>query len=70
MMKKMERYLKRKKLQLNTEKSKIIEFGKGGGRRKETVWKWEGKKIEEDKEIKCLGYMLQGMVGMKGKKGS
>lgn len=59
MMKRMERYLKRKKLQLNTEKSKIVEFRKGGGRRKETVWKWEGKKIEEVKEIKYLGYMLQ-----------
>lgn len=59
MMKRMERYLKRKKLQLNTGKSKIVEFRKGGGRRKETVWKWKGRKIEEVKEIKYLGYMLQ-----------
>lgn len=38
MMKRMEQYLKRKKLQLNTEKSKIVEFRKRGDRRKETVW--------------------------------
>lgn len=34
MMKRMERYLRKKKLQLNTEKSKMICFKKGGGRRK------------------------------------
>lgn len=46
--------MKRKKLQLTTKKSKIVGFRKGGGRRKETEWKWKGKKIEEVKEIKYL----------------
>lgn len=33
MLKRMERFLKRKKLQLNTEKSKMVCFKRGGGRR-------------------------------------
>lgn len=59
MMRRLERYLKGKKLRLNTEKSKIIRFRKGGGRSKEVVWKWKGERIEEVKDIKYLGYTVQ-----------
>jgi len=59
MLKRMERFLKRKKLQLNIEKTKMVCFKKGGGRRREKEWKWEGKKIEEVTEIKYLGYIIK-----------
>ncbi|KMQ84653.1 neurofilament medium polypeptide-like protein [Lasius niger] len=47
MLKRMERFLNKKKLQLNTDKYKMVCFKKGGGRRGEREWKWEGEKIEE-----------------------
>ena len=41
------RYLKKKGLELNVEKTKIMEFSKAGGRRKKTEFFWEeGKMIE------------------------
>lgn len=58
MLKRMERYLKLKKLQLNIEKSKIICFEKRGRRRK-IKWKWEGKEIEEVAEVKYFGVVLK-----------
>lgn len=56
MLKRMERYLRKKKLQLSTEKSKMIGFKKGG---EEREWKWEGEKIEEVTEFKYLGYVMR-----------
>lgn len=47
-----------KKLQLNTEKSKMICFKRGGGRRKKINCKWEGQKIEEVKELKYLEFVV------------
>jgi len=44
---------------LNTEKTKIVRFRKGGRREKKKKWRWKGRKIEEVKEIKYLGYVLQ-----------
>jgi len=52
----MEGYLDKKGLELNVEKTKIIRFRKGGGRRKKMDWRWKGKRIEEVREIKYLGY--------------
>ncbi|EZA53790.1 hypothetical protein X777_06686 [Ooceraea biroi] len=51
MMKRMEKYLRKKRLQLNTEKSKMMCFQRGGGRRRKIEWKWEGMDIEEDRRI-------------------
>ena len=34
-------------------------FRRGGGRRKEVEWKWEGKRLEEVREYKYLGYELR-----------
>lgn len=59
MMRSFEKYLKRKKLTLNCEKSKVMVFRKGGGREKARIWKWEGKNIEEVKEFTYLGYQLR-----------
>ena len=53
-------YLKKKGLELNVEKTKVMEFRKAGGRRKKTELFWEeGKKIEKVKEFKYLGYVLK-----------
>jgi hypothetical protein len=54
----MEKYMRRKKLTVNVEKSKMMVFRKGGGRRKINEWRWEKDKIEEVKEFKYLGYVL------------
>lgn len=36
-----------------------MKFRKGGGRMSKRDWRWKGKRIEELKEFKYLGYMLQ-----------
>lgn len=50
------RYMRRKKLFVNVEKTKMMRFRRGGGRRKEVEWRWEGEKIEEVTIFKYLGY--------------
>lgn len=59
MMMRTSKYLKKKKLQLIAEKSKIVYFGKGESRRKKTEWKWEERRIEEVSECKYLDYTLK-----------
>lgn len=59
LMKRMKRYIRKKKLLLNTEKSKMICFRRRGGRRKKIEWKWEDQKIEEVKELKYLGFIVK-----------
>jgi hypothetical protein len=54
----MEKYMRRKKLTVNVEKSMMMVFRKGGGRRKINEWRWEKDKIEEVKEFKYLGYVM------------
>ncbi|KMQ85710.1 hypothetical protein RF55_15573 [Lasius niger] len=56
---KMESYLDGKRLEVNVEKTKVMVFRRGGGRRKSTSWRWKGKVIEEVKEMKYLGYIFQ-----------
>lgn len=58
LLKRMERYLQKKKLQLQVEKLKMVTFRKGGGRPAEVEWKWGGERIEEVEEFKYLGYKL------------
>jgi len=55
----LEHYIDRKGLEVNTEKTKILRFRKGGGRWKEYKWRWKGKMIGEVKEFKYLGYVFQ-----------
>lgn len=59
MMKRFKKYLKEKELTLRPDKSKVIIFEKGWGKKEAWSWKWGEKKIEEVKEIKYLGYILQ-----------
>lgn len=49
-MRRLEKYLDRKGLVLDTGKTKVIRFGKGGGgRRRKISWRWKGKEIGESK---------------------
>lgn len=66
MLKRLEKYLKRKKLYLNIEKSKMVCFRSGGDRKRRTEWKWEGQNIEEVKEFKYLGYVMKENGGQEG----
>jgi len=58
-MRRLERYLRDKNLQLNAEKSKMLCFRKRGGRRRRVKWMWKGKRTEEVSEFKYLGYVLK-----------
>jgi len=53
----MKRLERDKNLQLNAEKSKMLCFRKGGGRRRRIKWMWKRKRIEELSEFKYLGYV-------------
>ncbi|XP_068991496.1 trichohyalin-like [Neodiprion pinetum] len=59
MIRKLERYMDRKRLTVNVGKLKIMRFRKGGGRRKNIDWRWKGKRIEEVKEFSYLGYRVK-----------
>ena len=54
-------YAEKKKLTLNTEKSKVMIFKKREGRkRKEEIkWKWGEEDLQQVKEFKYLGYHFQ-----------
>lgn len=43
---------------LSTEKSKVLVFENGRGRKEKREWKWDEKSIEEVKEIKYLDYCI------------
>ena len=59
MMKRLEHFLDRRKLNLNVAKSKTMVFKKGGGKEKNTSWNWKDERVEEVKEILYLGINLQ-----------
>jgi len=59
MMEKSEKYLEKKKVELNPDKIKIVRFRKGGRRKRKKEWRWKGRRIEKVKEIKYLEYVLQ-----------
>lgn len=59
MMERVKGYLDRKGMELNAGETKTMRFRKGGGRMDKWNWKWKGKVIEEVKEYKYLGYVLQ-----------
>lgn len=58
LMERIEGYLERKGLEVNTEKTKIVRFRKSGGRWDKRTWKWKGKIIEKVREFKYLGYTV------------
>ncbi len=55
----LEKYLKRYKLELNVKKSKMQIFKKGGKPAKAEKWLWKQQEIEIVKTYKYLGYMMQ-----------
>jgi len=59
MMKRLKRYLKKKRIVLSEEKSKVMIFEKVRGRTKERRWSRGDKTIEEVKKMNYLGYTLQ-----------
>lgn len=59
LLERLERYLDRKKLELNARKTKIMRFRKGGGRLDKRDWRWKGKKRDKVKEIVYLEYTFQ-----------
>lgn len=59
MMSRLEGYMRGKRLEVNARKSKIMRFGKGGGRKKKIRWSWEGREAEEISSFKYLGYVFQ-----------
>jgi hypothetical protein len=56
MMRNLEKYVRKKKLEVNVEKTKIMVFSKRKRKNEESEWKWEESKIERVSEFKYLGY--------------
>jgi len=47
LLERIERYLGRKGLELNAEKTKVLRFREGGGRLRKVDWRWKGKKLDK-----------------------
>lgn len=60
MLERFKKYSKRKGLELNTEKTKIMIFRNGGRRKREVKFEWNGEEIEVVKKFEYLGYTLKG----------
>lgn len=58
MIKRFKNIIRRRGLEINTDKSKIRIFRIEGRRKKEDKFMWEEKEIEIVKRFKCLGYLL------------
>lgn len=59
MIKRFKKYLEKKDLILSPEKSKVMVFERGRGRVKKRDWRWGEESIEEVKEMRYLGYIMQ-----------
>lgn len=66
MMERLKGYRDGKKLEVNTEKTKVMRFRKGRERQIRRDWRWKGRKIEEVKEYRYVGYMLSEERGTRG----
>ena len=55
-MERLERYVSKRKLTLNIDKSKVMCFKKGRRKKEKEKWTWMGKEIEEVDEFKYLGF--------------
>ena len=56
MLKSLEKYVEKAKMEINVQKTKIMILRKGGRLKKGEGWKFQGKEIEVVKEFKYLGY--------------
>jgi hypothetical protein len=56
MMRNLEKYVRKKKLEVNVEKTKMMVFNKRKRKNEESEWKWEESKTERVNEFKYLGY--------------
>jgi len=59
MMSRLKKYIDKKGLILSPEKSKVVVFERGRGKSRKREWKWGEEKVEEVKEIRYLGYIMQ-----------
>lgn len=59
MIRRFERYLRRKGLELNTQKSKIMTLKKAGGRRKKMNLYWKREQLEVVRKFEYLDYTLK-----------
>jgi hypothetical protein len=50
------KYVRKKKLEVNLEKTKIMMFNRRKRKSEEREWKWEESKIERVSEFRYLGY--------------
>jgi hypothetical protein len=55
MMESLGKYVRKKKLELNVEKTKMMVFDKRKRKSEENEWNWEERNIEHVKEVKYLG---------------
>jgi hypothetical protein len=51
MMKNLGKYVRKKKLEVNVEKTKMIVFNKRKRNNEEKKWNWKGRKIEQVNEL-------------------
>jgi hypothetical protein len=58
MMRSLGKYVKKKKLEVNVDKTKMMVFNKRKTKNEESEWKWEESKIERVSEFKYLGYIF------------
>lgn len=66
MMERLEKYLDRKKLILSEGKSKVMVCRKSGERKKNSVWRWKDKEIEEVVEFSYFGYVFKSSRSCQG----
>jgi 16S rRNA G1207 methylase RsmC len=59
MMKSLGKHVRKKKLEVNVDKTKMVMFNKRKRKSEENEWYWEGRKIEQVNEFKYLGYTLE-----------
>lgn len=59
-MESLEGYLRRKGVELNPRKSKILRFRKRGERMGKGLWRWKGKIIKEVGEFRYWGIYFKG----------
>jgi hypothetical protein len=54
MMKNLGKNVRKKKIEVNVEKTKMMVFNKRKRKSEESEWNWEGRKIEQVKEFKHI----------------
>jgi hypothetical protein len=62
MMKSLGKHVRKKKLEVNVDKTKMMVFNKRKRKSEENEWYWKGRKIEQANEFKYLGYTLESRI--------